>query len=80
MILVAMKTLPYIMVPNNYTLGVSISNSQGVHPPQEDVLQKRAQEDEGWKVLTFHSQCHILEYCFSITLSFTCVDTCITEI
>ena len=29
------ETLPYTMVPNNYTLGVSISNSQGGgnHPP-----------------------------------------------
>ena len=37
------------MVPNNYTLGVSISSSQGVvttHPPQEDVF-KKAQEDHG---------------------------------
>ena len=37
------------MVPNNYTLGLSISNSQGGanHPPWEDMLQKKAQEDEG---------------------------------
>ena len=37
------------MVPNNYTLGVSISIPQGVvTPPPPDVLQKKAQEDEGW--------------------------------
>ena len=43
------------MIPNKYTLGVSISSSQGGgnHPPQESVLQKRvnpkkAQEDEGY--------------------------------
>ena len=37
------------MVPNNYTMGVSISSSQGVvtTPLAEDVLQKKAQEDEG---------------------------------
>ena len=40
-----------IMVPNNFTLRVSISKSQGVETtvPQEDVLKKKkkAQEDEG---------------------------------
>ena len=36
------ETLPYTMVPNNYTLGMSISNSQGVvTTPQENMLQKR---------------------------------------
>ena len=33
------------MVPNNYTFSVSISSSQAL--PQADVLQKKAQEDEG---------------------------------
>ena len=43
------ETLPYTMVPNNYTLGLSISSSQGDgnHPPYEDVLQRKAREDEG---------------------------------
>ena len=37
------------MVPNNYTLGVSSSIPQGgdKQTSQEDVLQKKAQEDEG---------------------------------
>ena len=38
------------MVPNNYTLGMSISQSQGVvtTPPQEDVFKKKTPwEDEG---------------------------------
>ena len=37
------ETLPYTMVPNNFTLHMSISSSQGDgnHLPQEDVLQKR---------------------------------------
>ena len=36
------KTLPFTMVPNNYTLGMSISSSQGVvtNTPKEEVLQK----------------------------------------
>ena len=37
------------MIPNNYTLGMSISIPQVVVPTpfQEDVLPKKAQEDEG---------------------------------
>ena len=42
------KTLPYTMVPNIYTLGVSISSSHGVVTiPQEDVYTEKSQEDEG---------------------------------
>ena len=43
------ETLSYIMIPNNYTLGVSISSSQGGgNHSRKDVLQKkRAQEHEG---------------------------------
>ena len=42
------ETLPYTMVPNNYTLGVSISKSRGGnHPPLGRRVTKKAQEDKG---------------------------------
>ena len=40
------KPLPYIVVPNNYTSGVSISKSQ-VTTPSERRVTKNPQEDEG---------------------------------
>ena len=41
------ETLPFSMVPNNYTLGVSISSSQGVITTPRKTCYKKAQEDEG---------------------------------
>ena len=42
------KTLPYnTMAPNNYTLGMSISSSQGGgNPLRKTYSEKNAQEDE----------------------------------
>ena len=45
------ETLPYTKVPNNYTLGVSISSSQGVvTTPLGRRVTKKAQEDEGYNL------------------------------
>ena len=49
------KTLFYTMVPNNYTLGMSISKSQGVviTPLRKMCYQKKkkkVEEDEGWVI------------------------------
>ena len=48
------QTLFFTMAPNNYTLGMSISKSQGGgnHPPRKTCYKKKkkkkkAQEDEG---------------------------------
>ena len=42
------KKRPYTMVPNNYTLGLSISSSQGVvTTPLRKTCYKEVQEDEG---------------------------------